>query len=71
MHAMSCLLVLGVGVGLAAQSQDFGRAYSFAERQPASAVEKVIDRVLPSIVKVHGASGLATINSYATGILVS
>ncbi|MBL8734377.1 MAG: trypsin-like peptidase domain-containing protein [Planctomycetes bacterium] len=71
MHALSCLLVLGVGVGLAAQSQDFGRAYSFAERQPASAVEKVIDRVLPSIVKVHGASGLATINSYATGILVT
>lgn len=56
---------------LPAQRQDFGAAYSFAERAPVTAVERAIDRLLPSIVKVHGASGLATITSYATGIVVS
>ena len=54
-----------------AQSNDFGKAYSFAERKPVSKVESVIDRLLPSIVKVHGASGLSTIQPYATGIVVS
>jgi serine protease Do len=57
---------------LAAQGkQDFGAAYSFAERKPRTKVEAVIDTLLPSIVKVHGASGLATIEAYATGIIVS
>ena len=50
---------------------DFGAAYSFAEREPRTVLETTIDRLLPSIVKVHGASGLATITSYATGIVVS
>src|SRR5262249_55599765 len=39
--------------------------------KPVSKVESVIDRLLPSIVKVHGASGLSTIQPYATGIVVS
>ena len=52
-------------------AQDFGKAYSFAERAPRSRVEQTIDTLLPSIVKIHGASGLATISAYASGILVS
>lgn len=55
----------------AAQTQDFGKAYSFAERQPRTQIEQLIDQRLPSVVKVHGASGLATITSYASGIIVS
>ncbi|MFY9343305.1 MAG: trypsin-like peptidase domain-containing protein [Planctomycetota bacterium] len=54
-----------------AASQDFGKAYSFAERAPGSQVERTIDTLLPSIVKIHGASGLATISAFASGILVS
>jgi serine protease Do len=54
-----------------AQTQDFGAAYSFAERRPRTRVEQVVDRLLPSIVKVQGASGLSTINPSATGIVVS
>jgi serine protease Do len=56
---------------LAAQTQDYGKAYSFDEREPETKVERVIDGLLPSIVKVHGASGLSTISAYATGIVVS
>ncbi len=69
MRAAFTLLLLAAH--LSAQTADFGKAYSFDERQPRTRVETVIDRVLPSIVKVHGASGLATINAYATGIVVS
>lgn len=56
---------------LAAQTRDYGKAYSFAERAPRSKVEEVIDRLLPSIVKVHGASGVRTISAYGSGIIVS
>jgi serine protease Do len=56
---------------LGAQTQDFGKAYSFAEREPRTRVEQVVDKLLPSIVKIHGASGLATISAYASGIIVS
>lgn len=56
---------------LTGQARDFGKAYAFAERAPESQVEKTIERLLPSLVKVHGASGLATISAYATGVLVS
>jgi serine protease Do len=66
---------LGCGLllhGLAgAQTQDFGKAYSFAERAPANQVERTIDALLPSIVKIHGASGLATIDAAASGVIVS
>jgi serine protease Do len=66
---------LGIAFGavavVTAQENDFGRAYAFAERAPATRVEQVVDRCLPSIVKVHGASGLATIDAYASGVLVS
>lgn len=64
-------VVVLLAAALSAQTADFGKAYSFAERRPKTRVEVAIDRVLPSIVKVHGASGLATINAYATGIVVS
>lgn len=58
-------------LALAQTTEDFGAAYSFAERRPRTRVEETIDRLLPSIVKVHGASGLSTIKSYASGIVVS
>ncbi|MEZ6036815.1 MAG: trypsin-like peptidase domain-containing protein [Planctomycetota bacterium] len=64
-------VLLSLTAILAAQRQDFGQRYSFAERKPQSRVEKTIDKLMPSIVKIHGASGLATISSYATGIIVS
>ena len=67
----SLFVVLAAAALLPAQKQDFGEAYSFDERKPRSRVEKTIDKLLPSIVKIHGASGLATINAYATGIIVS
>ena len=60
-----------VAVSVRAQRQDYGAAYSFAERAPVSAVERTIDALLPSLVKIHGASGLKTISAFATGILVS
>ena len=62
---------LAVATSALAQTEDFGKAYSFAERAPQSRVERTIDALLPSIVKIHGASGLATIDAYATGVLVS
>ena len=64
----AALCLLGA---LGAQTQDFGKAYSFAEREPRTRVEQVIDKLLPSIVKIHGASGLATISAYASGIIVT
>ena len=45
--------------------------YAFKERKAKTRLERGIDRLLPSVVKVHGASGLRTIQSYATGIVVS
>ncbi|MHC5062633.1 MAG: S1C family serine protease [Planctomycetota bacterium] len=42
-----------------------------AERDAESLLEEVIDRHLPSVVKIHGASGLSTILPYASGVLVS
>ena len=50
---------------------DFGAAYSFDEREPKTQLEKTIDKILPSVVKVFGASGLATIKAYAAGVVVS
>lgn len=55
---------------LAAQ-QPYADSYSFAERAPRTRLEKTIDSLLPAIVKVHGASGLATVQPYGTGVLVS
>lgn len=69
--APSVLLIAFAGAPLWAQTQDFGKAYSFAERKAVTKVEAVIDRLLPSIVKVHGASGLRTIDPTASGIIVS
>jgi serine protease Do len=56
---------------LPAQNTDFGKAWSFDEREPQTRVERTIDAALPSVVKIHGASGLATISAYATGVIVS
>jgi S1-C subfamily serine protease len=65
------LVAVLLAAALPAQTADFGKAYSFDERKPQTRVERTIDRVLPSLVKVHGASGLATISAYATGVIVS
>jgi serine protease Do len=73
MRKLALWLALGFGCAgaLTAQVQDFGKAYSFAERAPATKLESTIDTLLPSLVKVHGASGLATIEAFATGVIVS
>ncbi|HEB52373.1 MAG TPA: serine protease [bacterium] len=71
MRRRLAILIAACAAVLPAQEQDFGKRYSFAEREPRTQVEKTIDRLLPSIVKIHGASGLATIKAYATGIIVS
>ena len=71
------LTALALTLALPAQGEsaprklDFGEAYSFDERAPKTQVEQTIDKLLPSVVKVFGASGLATIKAYATGIVVS
>ncbi len=54
----------------AAQANALARDYAFAERAPRTGVEQLVDRLLPSVVKVHGASGLSTIEAYASGIVV-
>ena len=54
---------------VSAQARD--TFYTFDERKPKTRIEKTIAKLLPSIVKVHGASGLKTIKSYETGIIVS
>jgi S1-C subfamily serine protease len=41
------------------------------ERETQGDVEKVVARLLPSLVKVHGASGLSTIVPYSSGVIVS
>ena len=57
--------------GLQAQRGSGGGFYAFDERKPKSKLEQTVAALLPSIVKVHGASGLSTIQAYATGIIVS
>jgi len=69
MRAIVVITLLAVSA--AAQTEDFGKAYAFAERAPQTQVEKVIAAVQPSLVKIHGASGIRGITSYATGIIVS
>lgn len=65
------LTVTALATLLSAQTKDFGKYYSFDERKPQTQVERTIHDLLPSMVKIHGASGLATITAYATGIIVS
>lgn len=48
-----------------------GQAYAFEERAPRTVLEALIDSKLPSLVKVHGASGLRTIDPFAAGVIVS
>jgi serine protease Do len=64
-----CVIVLAAP--LAAQPEKFADPYAFAERAPRTRTEQVIDELLPSIVKVHGASGLSSIIPYASGLIVS
>ena len=69
--AVSLFCVCLLSGAATAQDETYGHEYAFDDREPRTRVEKVIARTLPSIVKVHGASGLATIKAYATGIIVS
>ena len=65
----SATCALAVATGLAAQARE--TFYAFDDRAPKTRLEKTIAKLLPSIVKVHGASGLKTIQSYSTGMVVS
>lgn len=67
----TAMIVLAAASVVSAQTADFGKKYSFDERKPKTQVERTVDKLMPSIVKIHGASGLATIKAYATGIIVS
>jgi len=73
MRALSRLstLVVVAALGVTAPAQSDGAFYAFRERKAKSRLEKVISALLPSVVKVHGASGLRTIQAYATGVVVS
>jgi S1-C subfamily serine protease len=48
-----------------------GQGYAFEERAPRTRTEALIDSKLPSLVKIHGASGLSTIDPFAAGVIVS
>ena len=54
------VIVAGTLVG-----QDRETFYAFDDRAPKTRVEKTIAKILPSIVKVHGASGLKTATQVA------
>jgi S1-C subfamily serine protease len=54
-----------------AQAEPPGLAAPLGQREPRTPLERVIASKLPSIVKVHGASGVATIRPYAAGVIVS
>ena len=65
----SLLLVAILAASPAVRAQ--GLAYAFEEREPRTRIERLIDATLPSVVKIHGASGLRGIEPYATGVIVS
>lgn len=68
MNAKTIATALSICANMASAQGD---AYAFDERAPRTLLEHVIDENLPSIVKVHGASGLSTIDPYASGVVVS
>lgn len=63
--------VLGASLLGQGAPKQFSREYAFPERGAQSKLEELIDSKLPSIVKVHGASGLAGLEAYASGVVVS
>src|SRR5690606_10561620 len=69
--AMTTVLSGSLLLLLAAPAVGQGEAYACEERAPRTTLESVVAEKLPSLVKVHGASGLSTIVPYATGVLVS
>lgn len=71
MNAPQIMLLMLLVATLRGQEKDFSKAYPFTERKPKTKIETAIDRLLPSIVKVQGASGFATIESSASGLIVS
>ena len=71
MNAPQIVLLMLLVATLRGQEKDFSKAYPFTERKPKTKIETAIDRLLPSIVKVQGASGFATIESSASGLIVS
>ncbi|MCA8943936.1 MAG: trypsin-like peptidase domain-containing protein [Planctomycetes bacterium] len=65
----SVSMLIAISFTAAANAQ--GDPYAFEEREPRTLLEQVIDSNLASVVKIHGASGLATIDPYASGVVVS
>lgn len=73
-HLTSLLPLLALACafpGASVVAQTDGTFYAFNERKAKTRIERGIDKLLPSVVKVHGASGLKTIKPYSTGIVVS
>lgn len=66
----ACCLIAFVG-SATAQDETYGQDYAFEDRAPRTPLEKLVAQKLPSLVKIHGASGLSTIDPYATGVIVS
>jgi len=69
--ALAVGLALVATPGLAQGKVQFSKEYAFPERAPRTKLEQLIDSKLPSIVKVHGASGLSGLEAYASGVVVS
>lgn len=70
-HVATLVLAALAAAAPAQEEVSYGEMYAFDEREPRTRVEQVIDARMRSLVKVHGASGLSTIEAYATGVLVS
>lgn len=68
---MKFRILASVALAAAAPLAAQGKPYAFVEREPRTALEELVDAKLPSIVKVHGASGLRTIDPFAAGVIVS
>jgi serine protease Do len=68
--AVLLLAVAALAAAPAAQHA-YADAYAFAEREPRTLLERTVHDLLPCVVKVHGASGLATVQGYGSGLVVS
>lgn len=61
----------GASIALFLHASIAAQGSVFVERAALSPVERLVHDRLPSVVKVHGASGLKTIVPYASGVVVS
>src|SRR5688572_10636338 len=65
--ALAAMALGWTGAMMSAQ----GQLHDFHEREPRTDLEKTIGKLMPSVVKIHGASGLKTVLAYASGVVVS